>query len=1082
MRIKPLIASAVFAALLLSFASASAQAPGDYPRLVIDDQQGMQAPPPGGPFDSTGEFPAFSGQSFVAKVSYTSPGQANNNVFFGLLVSAFQTPLPETLIPPPLFTLPPFTLVQGALPTLNIFGNGSIPLHVPLGLYGIESHVQGVIFDSSHQPSLQLSNGVTVLVDIPDFNVGYSFLLDPPGVDEGTAIGAFGTMQLEPELLSNLKPLGLVNQPLANEVNLGTGEVRFLPIIHNVPDEPTNPLTPPVTRGTSAIGGNDTEITVLSTAGFPTRGRIIIAADGDNNPWDRKTGGGFDPPNAEVVHYDDTSPTAFLGCERIQLGSNEASGNYAANRVIIGEYSAVTTVGARTRERPGTDFTNRDTPHVTVPAFEVDGVTRDIDIYLFEQTGNAVQGFVILDRVTQTWQVLANSLRTTVQGRWDPLVHVAPDGRSFVATQRVSGGVFGWNNRPDELWVFRLDEKPWPATGTTDWQIEYEIGPNPATADIDGVRSRRIYAESIRILNTDPENFVLYAGLAYKFKPTNTQGSPLSGDPEAGFEAYWPREEVIVRDLIECGLVPPGSAKQPPAMPRPYVTNFPSLGNGDTVARFDPTPILSDDRTAMFWIAGSQDSREDAFVVRAATVQSSGEVSRLIVNMSGHMNNVSTSAGVGVLRAIDDGGHGRGRRADFSPNGQRVAWVAQNGNSALTEYLQIGRTSGADFGAVPHVVGPWAPTSVYANNRILTSLRWADNDTVVFMMGSNDSNDPLNLEGASPIEYDLFSYTISTDTMVNLTNTSTPGGPGTGFTSLGKIIPGGSFESESGDFLYYIRGGTSGIASTLPSGTKVANIIGVNTSTLQVFDVTGVEFSGTSLIPDLTLGDGAKYWPIQSATAFEMTDATGVQDGRIFFAGRRLSATGEDPGRADVYVVDTEFPFLAFPVTNTTEDDAVVTNITADPTQGRVAFARTFDANPADSQPSDPLGSNQHLYVVDLDQFLFERDVMSDLVMGGQRFGRVMDGSVHFIPAVGGASSALVFSLGFQVLRVPAFEGGPLITTGIAQVATPIYYSLASVSDPVTEPTPLLIPLVDTLQYGFNYRFYVPSAGPYVGP
>lgn len=1102
MRITLTSALAVLAALLFVSSSADAQVPGAYPHLVLDDQQGTVVPPPGGPFDSTGEFMAFSGQSFVARVSYESPGQANSNVFYGLLVSPFQTPLPETFVPPPLFTAPPFVLVQSGVPTLNVFGDGSIPLHVPLGVYGIESYVQGVTFDSSHTPSLQLSNGVTILVDIPGFNVGFSFLLDPAGPDTGTAVGSFGTMQLEPELVSNLKPLGVVNQPVAETVNLGTGpSVRLLPIVNSEPELPVNPMALPVTRTTAAISPTDDVIPVESTAGFPTRGSILIAADVANNPWDRKTGGGFDSPDAEVVIYDDISPVAFLGCQRIQLGSNNASGSYAApgalgGRYVVGDFSAVTTANARTREGIGADFSNRDMPHVTIPAFEVNGETRELDLYYYEQTNNEVQGFLTLDRVTQTWQIVENSPATTVQGRWDPIVCVAPDGKSFVAVKRISGGVFGWDNRPDEVYAYRLDGEVWPATGTNEWQIEYEVVPNP-DAEASGIRSRRVEPKSMRILNSDPEDFVLYFGLAYKWKFSNVDvGLADPQDQQSGFETKWLREELIVKDLIECALVPPGSSNSPPSMPRPFVTDFPAMGNGDAVDRYDPIPLVSDDRSMMFWAAGSQDRQEDAYVIRSATVQPNGEVGRLIINMSGHVNNQAGSAGVGAIRALEQYG-GRGQRAAFSPDLSRAAWVAQDGNNVQRSWLQIGRTNGADFGSVENTFsdGDFVDTA-YFTDRIITNLQWATNDTIVFMMGRNDGNDPLNIENLTPIEYDLFAYTVSTDTMVNLTRSSLPAGSSAGpFDNFGRIIPGGSFRSESGDFIYYIRGGTSSVASPLPGLTPVVNVIGVNTSTLQAFDVSGQDLSGTSLIPDLVLSEEAtQYWPITTPWQMQFTDATGAQDGRLFFAAQRVESNGDASGREDVFVLDTEFPFLAFPVTETDEDGAVVTNITADPGRGRVAFARTFPYEPNvpppfPPEPEGPLGPNQHLYVVDLDQFLFERDLMSELVQfqpDPNRFGRVMDGSVHFIPPVGSASAALVFSLGFDVLRVPptpdVVDENDFIPSGIAQIATPVYYSLASVSDPVTEPTPLLIPLLDTLAFGLDYRFYVPSAGPYVEP
>ena len=81
--------------------------------------------------------------------------------------------------------------------------------------------------------------------------------------------------------------------------------------------------------------------------------------------------------------------------------------------------------------------------------------------------------------------------------------------------------------------------------------------------------------------------------------------------------------------------------------------------------------------------------------------------------------------------------------------------------------------------------------------------------------------------------------------------------------------------------------------------------------------------------------------------------------------------------------------------------------------------------------------------------------------------GRVMDGSFHFLPPSGTAGDALVFSFGLQGLP-----------TGIALMATPAYYPLAAVSDVLAQPIPVVIPLVDTLLLGTDYRFYVNYAAP----
>src|SRR5262245_45019578 len=108
---------AVFALGVPRLAAQSA-VPGEYPHLNLTDGQGQVVPGPAGPFDNTGVFQAYSGLTFEAFLTYASAGQPNTNVFWGVFVSATQTPFPTTTIPPQLFTMPPFIFVQGVPPTL----------------------------------------------------------------------------------------------------------------------------------------------------------------------------------------------------------------------------------------------------------------------------------------------------------------------------------------------------------------------------------------------------------------------------------------------------------------------------------------------------------------------------------------------------------------------------------------------------------------------------------------------------------------------------------------------------------------------------------------------------------------------------------------------------------------------------------------------------------------------------------------------------------------------------------------------------------------------------------------------------
>ena len=78
-----------------------------------------------------------------------------------------------------------------------------------------------------------------------------------------------------------------------------------------------------------------------------------------------------------------------------------------------------------------------------------------------------------------------------------------------------------------------------------------------------------------------------------------------------------------------------------------------------------------------------------------------------------------------------------------------------------------------------------------------------------------------------------------------------------------------------------------------------------------------------------------------------------------------------------------------------------------------------------------------------------------------------------FIPPTSGAGEAVIFAAGFNV--VPD-------SLGIAQNTSSVYYPLATVSDPLAEPVPVLTPILSTFGLGFGHRIYLLSAGASANP
>ncbi len=1069
-------AIAVLAALLACRAPLAAQVPGEYPHLVLADSLGQAVPGPGGPFDNSGVFQAFSGLTFEARASYQSAGQANTNVLWGLFISAAKTAFPTNTIPPQLLTQPPMIMVLGNPPTLDAAGHGTLALFVPAGLHVAQTYLQGLVYDSTSVPHVRLSNGLTVTVQVPDYNVRFSFARSKQAGGDGQ-LHDLGTVDIDSATLKTLKPIGTTVPPLpiAGAAPLGD-DYRFLPVAPNDGDAPVNPRARPMTRIVGSVTTADTTIPVLDTTFFPRRGRLLVALDsggGAMNLWTKKTGGGDAiAPGCEVVAYDGTTPTAFLNCQRAQVGTNGLafSGQlpHVDGQVVLGYYTMATTSGARGRQRVSLDADNVDMPHVVIPAFTVDGgegggpVTHDNDLYLYETLVNKLQGFMTFERGSGTWRAIPGTEKASSEGVWEPLITVAPDGRSFVAVLSVpKGPQDGWNFKANRIFAVRLDGLHWPASGAESWEITWQLEADPTSVFIPTARARRPYTLAMSIVGSTPDDYVLYAGLAHKWKINPiTQGSNF--ETNKGYEFEYVQEEVIVRDLIECPLVQPGSAKSPPSMPRPWITtDFGLTGFGNAVFRFDPDLLPSPDHTRLLVTGGPTAAEEEVFCVRNVFIQPNGTVSRIIANLSGY-STASTSAGRSEIRPFAPGGHGQGRRACFSPDGTRAAWVVRDKSGVSTsnqnrDWIDIGFTSGASYGKIKHTYATTAVTPQFkmpgpmaASDRAVFGLKFISNTRLVFTMGKLLYDDPAGLQaGAVSPNCDVFTYDITANLMTNLTHTD---GTVDGF-GLGKIAPAGFFDSPDGAFTYILRAGK--LALPAPADVHVMNVIGIDNATGTAFAVSGSEFGGGSLIPDLDVSATEVVAPVEAAAPMRFVEGSGAQDGILCWASPFQGGNGGD----NVIVLNRKTPFVAFAATDVQAPGVRVSNIVPDPYGGKVAFART------DTPASN--AANQHPFVVDLDAFLFERDLTPTWTLGGGFWGRVMDGSFHFIPPSGTAGEALVFAFGL----------GTIPETGIALIATPAYYPLAGVSNLLIEPVPVLVPLINTELLGTDYRFYIPAAG-----
>jgi len=1068
--------------------SSSAQlAPGDTPQLTLRDGLGNDAPPAGGPYDSSGVFSGSSGLFFSADLAYLAENQNNFDVPWGLLVSSAQTPFPTNLLPPPLFVQPPFVFVVPTPAMLDGSGFGTQPMSIPNGLYSGDFYVQAIVQDVSSFPALKLSNGVRVNVTPPEFNVRFSFVRSAPALGI-LDIEGVGHRDIDGDTLNTFAPFASGVAPLSDvdAVGLPVG-MRFLPILSNSPDAPINPLSQPVTTITASITTSPTENTfqVADTTGFPDRGSLLVAFQG-KHPWSAAALSSGAPPKAEVVSYRGKTATSFLNVKRRRLGSSGNQPNngftHTPGDFVVGEFSIVTTSGALSRSRVSLDARNPELVHVVIPQFsyqpaeEGTAVTLDLDLYLYEDQTTKVQGFCLLDRASHTWRVIPGTEVDASSGdrEWNPMVSIAPDGRSMIAAVKVNSGDFAVSpsfvdgSDPDELWAIRLDGELWPVSGQETWQVDYQVQADPSATDTD-VRSRLISMPSVAIVGDDSQNLVAFVGLAHKFAQSD-QGTNLSPQgaltgPFNGFESRWIRREVWVRDYIDVPLADPSAIAQTPVIPRPYINgNFGTTGTGLNVKRFDPTPIVSADGRAVAMAAGPEERDEDMFYIDNITHSPTGEPVMSIRNLSGHGG--GAGADEGAMRLFYPGGQGRGNKAAMSPGGTYVAWAFQEAGFDNRDWLHIAPTNGTGFATVDGVfradTGKFKIPGDFVGNRVLSGLHFVDEDRIVFLMGLNPYADPMGFVNSTKIPlYDVFLYTISTDVMVNLTNTAQSA---SGLDTHGTLIPAGQFLSPNRQFLYIVRDGEPIQGNTiLAPGVEVMNILGIDLVNGGSFDVSGDELSVLGSLPNLDLPGGEALTPVETLSTMGFVEGSGVQGTMMFFTSHMAGDLTETD---ELFGFDMNAPFLGVSITGESGAGTHISNVTPDPFGSRVAFAQTAD--------SDPLGNTQHAFVSDLATFSFIRDLTPALVLNGNIIGRVMDGSFHFLPPSNtqvpvdwDAEGALVFSIGNKVDPV----------TGVATQTAPVYYPLANLANTLLEPVPVLLPLLSTQELGPNYRIYLPSAG-----
>jgi hypothetical protein len=176
-------------------------------------------------------------------------------------------------------------------------------------------------------------------------------------------------------------------------------------------------------------------------------------------------------------------------------------------------------------------------------------------------------------------------------------------------------------------------------------------------------------------------------------------------------------------------------------------------------------------------------------------------------------------------------------RAAISPDGRHAALIV-GANNAVGTGIAIVRTDGSDAGSVT----TFTTADFDPQVDTFTELHWLSNTALLFAAGS------------APQVYDFYVRDIAAPPKtIPLTKTTTGSKvpPFTQGGSTGNIAHMGSLFSDNRRYFYFVRA---------RSGHPAWNIVGIDTRTLALIDITGSEFSGGTSSPILAARTNVASW------------------------------------------------------------------------------------------------------------------------------------------------------------------------------------------------------------------------------
>lgn len=654
-----------------------------------------------------------------------------------------------------------------------------------------------------------------------------------------------------------------------------------------------------------------------------------------------------------------------------------------------------------TGTRPTRNNENRDFPRIDLPG------QRSLFHYRDVATGR--YGFGILFRETNTWRNLTPSptftfTNSSVLSAWEYEVAVTPDGNRAVVV---------------------LDQ---PSPATTDRVFMLNLEPNgnfsnglpihefvPSAPDLSAFS--RVYEESLSITSDGAGSWVAFFATTSVANPTT---------------ATYPNRMYRV-NLADSGGIPSA------VLPGPF----------PTITRIDRQHMVSPDRTTILVVAGSSAAAEHVYAISNIST-----IGHSIVNATGNALvalqigefNEASNGQLGQFSISDDGTKFSFTREDGSIRWPRVAAV-DGSTAGLTSDLLKDVT---DNGVIDKTDFPGSRDHTFST----------DGNFLIFQQG-------FFVVGALPDRFEMFVTDVNSKITRNLTRTCKTGPaatPATLFgpwdpqgdltTNRGTIEPCGTFESPSGDYLYFLRE-ARGLGVTLSDRQNIVAIsikppAGQIEPTFEMVNVTGTEFEAFDGqappafgAPDVTAGGSGFADTSAENYRLRRVGGTGPYKDYVYFNAQLGGLPANDPrlNIEQLFAFDLANPGPAIQLTSffngtgspyAVRVGARITEVLPSPTESKVLIV--VDNGDSSGAPDNA----QDLFLLDFASFGSPVRIPSN----ASPFSRILvRGSSKFFP--GSSSQGILFSAGTTQRPSGAFLDGFAMTTpdtGNALDSTPFFY------------------------------------------